>query len=175
MVSEISPTLKRWSTMMCELKGVISRVVAADDPEAVEVRKSWPGARAVYGESTYPLALPALTAAHELIRAAASTEREAITHARGQGKTWTEIGTALGETFANAAKEHGVRLPVAAYDYAVYRILPGERLEWTVGKPDTFSYYCWTCGERVSDSHPDNCEVEQGHTTDCARARRRVR
>lgn len=156
----------------------IARWVEDVDPAAFEVRPPWPGAEAVWGTRKAPLALPALTAAREVMMQAVRVEREAIEHARGQGKAWAEIGKALGAGFVKAAEQADMPLAEAAWRYAAYRVMPDQEIPWSYGSSrlEGARWRCWTCAAWVTEGHPDNGpDAEQGHTAGCERAAKRGR
>lgn len=159
------------------LELLIADQVADVDPDAFEVRQPWPGAEECWGTRRYPLALPAIGAARLVAQEARNAERKAIEHARGQGKTWTEIGKALGEPFVKAAKGADMTVALAAWRYAAYRIMPGDEVPWSPSyEQDCARWRCWTCAAWVQEGHPDNGpDAEKGHQHGCARlaARRR--
>lgn len=151
---------------------LIAAQVAEVDPDAFEVRQPWPMAEECWGVGTYPLPLPAVIAARRVMLEAQKAERDAIAYARGQGKSWAEIGRALGEEFVTAAKREDMTLTLAAWRYAVYRILPGEEIpdRYAFGRYEAARWQCWTCGKYIYESHPDNGpDAEQGHEPVCAR------
>lgn len=156
---------------------VIAEQVADVDPDAFEERQPWPAAEECWGTKRAPLALPAITAARRVMFEAQKAEREAIEHARGQGKTWTEIGKALGEPFVKAAIRADMALSLAAWRYAAFRVLPDEEIPWRwSGGKEGARWRCWTCAQHVTEGHPDNGpDAEEGHAPGCVRlaARRR--
>lgn len=168
-----SPEETRRRDASIALGGVIAKQVASVDPDAFEVRPPWPNAEECWGTRKEPLALPAITAARRVMHEAIRKEREAIEHARGRGQTWTQIGHALGEPFVKAAKQADMKLAEAAWRYACYRKMPDEEIPWSYRYSDitdTVRWRCWTCGQWVSEGHPDNGrDAERGHLPGCAR------
>lgn len=159
------------------LDRVIAEQVTAVDPEAFEVRPPWPFAEDCWGKRKEPLALPAITAARRVMHEAVKAEREAIEHARGQGKTWTQIGHALGDPFVKLANRADMTLVEAAWKYACYRVMPDEEVPWSArysDLTDTVGWRCWTCGQDIREGHPDNGrDAERGHLPGCARTKGR--
>lgn len=170
-----SPEEKRRQGARREAQSAIARLVTDDDPDAFEIRPWGPGANPALSMLRHPLALPGLAAARRLAIAAETAERQAIEHARGQGKTWTDIGRALGKGFIDAAKRADMGLSLAAWRYAAFRVMPDEEIPWRpFSGEDGARWQCWTCTGYVTETHPDNGrDRESGHKPGCARGSRR--
>lgn len=141
------------------------------DPQAFHIRAPWPGAEECWGTSREPLPLPAIQAARVIAAEAARLEKEAIAHARGMGQSWTDIGRALGEQFVTTAGREQMKLGLAAWRYAAHGVMPGEEIPWSPSyERDTARWRCWTCGQHIAESHPDNGpDAETGHALSCQR------
>lgn len=172
-----SPEEIRARTVRRALDQAVDAFVADLDPQAFEERPLWPGAEQAWGVSREPLPIPAIQAALVVAQQARQLEREAIAHARGRGESWTEIGKALGDEFARAAKNAGMRLGLAAWRYAVHRVAPGEEVPWRPSwEHEVARWRCWTCGQHIEEWHPDNgSDAERGHLPGCARRKDRAR
>ncbi len=147
------------------------------DPQAFQTRPPWPGAEEIWGTSREPLPLPAIQAARVIAAEARHLEKEAIAHARGMGESWTNIGKALGEQFVKTAAREEMKLGLAAWRYAAHGVMPGEQIPWSPSyERDNARWRCWTCGQHIAESHPDNGpDAEAGHAVGCERLARRRR
>jgi hypothetical protein len=113
--------------------------------------------------------LPGVRAARAIASAARGLLGEQASDARAAGRSWDEIGEALGLS-AGAADE-----PRA--EAAFGEIAEGRRAEpaWRSFRTPSTYWRCGSCGELVTDygltgsSHPD--DQESGHAETCARHR----
>lgn len=102
-----------------------------------------------------------LEAADALERAARGLKAELIVTARQAGRTWQEIGLALG--FSDGALAIGTSVAQAAYNYAVSWQSPDgcgtELVEWK----------CLACEQRITDHGPVDGSLarEAGHAIRC--------
>lgn len=108
--------------------------------------------------------LPGVRAAAVLRDVAWRVLVDAVEAARAAGRSWEELGEALGLPL------DGEPLGEVAFAFVVERREP-ERARELFWSPAT-SWRCASCGELVTDrgpfeSHPD--DNESGHATDCAR------
>lgn len=97
--------------------------------------------------------------------AAHRSARDYIRHAREAGRSWQEIGTALGlETHAGKGY---IPVAEAAYDYTAGRA--DDDFGQTIGR--TFVWVCPVCHEVVGDRGPCNgpADDEVGHASGCPR------
>ena len=101
----------------------------------------------------HPDPLEALRVLRELRGAVTLAEREAARRAREDGRSWREIGTALGVDGP----------PSAAFTH----VMPPYRGV----SPDWFIWTCGECGEHVRDYGPGLWpdEAEKGHVRTCPR------
>jgi hypothetical protein len=155
-----------------DLEAITARLVEAANPPRVhgelgpfEMRPRRPGSDSL---GRYPLALPAITAAHVLLDIARRLERDALGHARGQGRTWQEIADALGPAFADAARGADMALPAAAWRYAATGLNPDVKRA-TPHNP-TAMWKCWTCTNYVHEGPPEEGpHAQRGHADGCTR------
>ncbi len=125
-------------------------------------RKAWPGA---CGDITYAEPLEGIRIALTRASAARRTVDDYVKIAREEGRTWAQVGQALG--LAGTTADRGVPLAEAAFEYVV----PVREDSLRFDTP-SFGWHCRSCGEFVSDrgpyeSHPE--DNEHGHAERCAR------
>ncbi|MBC3189972.1 hypothetical protein H7X46_02705 [Pseudonocardia sp. C8] len=121
--------------------------------------------------------LAGVTAALVARNAAARQLAEFAESARAAGRSWDEIGAALG--LDSAGDGGGRSRAELAFEWLVEGREPQpEPDRWPSFRAPTTSWRCATCGQRVTDrgpyeSHPD--DNEDGHAEACARHRADVR
>jgi hypothetical protein len=117
------------------------------------------------GSMTDVEAAAGLTAARHVELAALRFAKDYIRHAREDGRTWHEIGIALG--LGTHARNNYIPVAEAAYDHAAGRA--GDELAQAIGR--VFVWVCPVCDEVVGDRGPHNgpADDEAGHATGCPR------
>ncbi|MCF7552164.1 hypothetical protein [Pseudonocardia sp. WMMC193] len=113
--------------------------------------------------------LPGVRATRALVSAARGLLVEQVRDARAAGRSWEEIGEALG--FAGSPTDE----PRAEAAFA--EVVEGRRVEptWHSSRTPSTYWRCRSCGELVTDygpigsSHPD--DQESGHAATCTRHR----
>jgi hypothetical protein len=129
-------------------------------------RKAWPGA---YSDITYAEPLEGIRIALTRASAARRAVDDYVKIAREEGRTWAQVGEALG--LAETAADRSVPLAEAAFEHVV-----PLRDSFRFDTP-SFGWHCRSCGGFVSDrgpyeSHPE--DNEHGHAQGCARMAERV-
>ena len=127
-------------------------------------RPAFRGAHATV-QDVEPLA--GLRAARDVELAARSGARDYIRDAREAGRSWREIGTAMGLVPDGGADLAGETVGEAAFTYAAGR--PDAQTAWRHGR--SFSWTCGSCEGRISDHGLCNgpADDERGHAESCAR------
>lgn len=173
--------LKRWTgdtpdtlrarAVDMALEKAVNNFVEDLDPAGFETRPPYPFAEQAWGQNREPMPLPAIQAARVIAAQARRLEAAAIAHARGRGESWTSIGKALGPEFVKEAGREDMKLGLAAWRYAAFKVMPSEEVPYrTSYQRDIANWRCWTCGQHVEESHPDNGpDAEKGHTAGCER------
>lgn len=117
-------------------------------------------------------AVAGLRAAGHARAVAGSRVRYYAGAARGEGRSWREIGEALGLTAA--AEEHGRAVGELAFELVTEGREPGMTPAagcWP-GQVPSVRWRCSSCGERVTDRGPYESAPysnEQGHAGSCGR------
>lgn len=111
--------------------------------------------------------LAGMRAAREVELAARSGARDYIRDAREAGRSWREIGAAMGFAPGGEAGVAGETAAEAAFTYAAGR--SDAETEWRYGRS-----FAWTCGscESVVIGHglcSGPADDERGHAEGCAR------
>jgi len=104
-----------------------------------------------------------LQAACHLEHAARLVARECIRNAREDGRSWHEIGVALG--LGTATEDRGISVAEAAYDYAASE--PFSEYD-----PRSIPWTCKACLEVIGDRGPETghpADAEPGHADGCPR------
>ena len=144
-----------------EARRAIVRDARAQGKELI-TRKAWPGA---CSDIMYAEPLEGIRIALTRASAARRTVDDYVKIAREEGRTWAQVGQALG--LAGTTADRGVPLAEAAFEYVV----PVREDSLRFDTP-SFGWHCRSCGGFVSDrgpyeSHPE--DNEHGHAEGCAR------
>ncbi len=105
-----------------------------------------------------------LQAARHLEHAARSVARDCIRNAREDGRSWHEIGVALG--LATETEDRGISVAEAAYDYAAGEPVISDY------DPRSVPWTCKACLEVIGDRGPETghpADAEPGHANGCTR------
>ncbi len=138
--------------------------LALQDGARVIRRPAFRGAQNVIRD-VEPIA--GMRAAREIELGARYHTRTYIRDAREAGRTWHEIGRALGLVPGGEADQAGQTIAEAAYTYGAGH--PDSETAWRYGR--SFPWRCGSCEGLISDRGPFDgpADAEPGHGGECAR------